>query len=79
MTEISVVASMFPPERTPPPAGPVDPAGEQRRDGRGARTLDDELRALEAEHDRLAISSSLTVTTSSRSSRRARTSARRGA
>ena len=54
MTEMSVVASTFPPERTiadRPIA--VDPAGEQRRDAGGARAFDDELRALEAEHDRL--------------------------
>ena len=31
----------------------ADAAGDERRDGRGAGTLDDELRALEEEHDRL--------------------------
>ena len=54
MTEMSVVASMFPPERTTA-TGPcsLDPAGEQRRHARRAGALDDELRPLEAEHDRL--------------------------
>ena len=35
-------------------AGSADPPGEQGRDRCGARTLDDELDALEEQHDRLA-------------------------
>ena len=51
---ISRLASMLPPERTAQ-AGPVawNLPGQQRRDGRGAGTLDDELRALEQQHDRV--------------------------
>src|ERR687885_206935 len=55
MTEISTVGSMLPPERrgtaeAPPPAL----AAQQRRDADRSRAFDDELRALEQEHDRLA-------------------------
>ena len=45
---------MLPPEssaHTPP--SPPDLAGEQRRDRRRARTLDDELRPLEQHRDRI--------------------------
>ena len=54
MTEMSVVASTFPPERTTRdrPVPSTLPA-QQRRHTRGTRALDDELRPLEAEHDRL--------------------------
>ena len=55
MTEISSVGSMLPPESSAHDrARAADLAGEQRRDAGRARALDDELRALEQEHDRLA-------------------------
>ena len=55
MTEMSSVASMLPPESTgtTQPLPPTLP-GEQRRDADRACALDDELRALEQQHDRLA-------------------------
>ena len=54
-TEISVVGSMLPPETTAQ-TGPVpaDLAGEERGDADGAGALDEQLRALEQERDRVA-------------------------
>ena len=51
---MSVVASMFPPESTTatePAAG--HPTGEERGEPDGAGALDEELRPLDAEHERL--------------------------
>ena len=51
---MSVVASMFPPERTTatdPAAG--HPTGEERGEPDGAGALHEELRALHAQHERL--------------------------
>ena len=54
-TEISVVGSMLPPETTAQ-TGPVPPAlpDEQRGDADRAGALDEQLRALEQERDRVA-------------------------
>jgi hypothetical protein len=64
-----IVGSMFPPESRATAARRPDIPHSSSGDAT-ARALDDELRALEQEHDRLAISSSVTATmSSSRSSR----------
>ena len=53
MTEMSVVASMFPPERITATGPILHLAREHGGNTGGARAFDDELRPLEHEHDRL--------------------------
>ena len=51
---MSVVASMFPPERTTATEPePVIATGEERGEPDGPGSLDEELRPLDAEHERL--------------------------
>ena len=54
ITEISIVASMFPPEDRHRRARSARPAGEERGDADRPGAFDHELRALEQQHDRLA-------------------------